>query len=108
MQKTDDPMSLRLGIDSIYITDGVRSSCFRRKWPTKPAGTPRSFSAIAAAKGAVVGCRKKKGVEVYLFARGLRCRGIRSESNHKHNAAIYTLYFIRVPAGFNHRGHRGH
>jgi len=70
MQKTDDPMSLRLGIDGIYITDGVRSGCFLPQVADETGWDTEEFLGYCCTHKAGLpwDAWKKKGVEVYLFS----------------------------------------
>ncbi len=70
MQKTDDPLSLRLGIDGIYITDGVRSGCFLPQVATETGWTKEEFlgSCCTHKAGLPWDGWKKRGVETYLFS----------------------------------------
>jgi AmmeMemoRadiSam system protein A len=70
MQKTDDPMSLRLGIDGIYITDGVRSGCFLPQVATETGWNTEEFLGYCCAHKAGLpwDAWKKPGVETYLFS----------------------------------------
>lgn len=43
LKKTDDPLSLRLGIDGIYITHGHKSGCFLPQVATETGWTQRQF-----------------------------------------------------------------
>jgi uncharacterized protein len=70
MQKTDDPMSLRLGTDGIYITDGARSGCFLPQVATETGWSKEEFLGYCCAHKAGLPWDgwKKKGVETYLFS----------------------------------------
>lgn len=70
MQKTDDPMRLRLGIDGIYITDGVRSGCFLPQVADETGWDTEEFLGYCCTHKAGLpwDAWKKKGVEVYLFS----------------------------------------
>lgn len=70
MQKTDDPLSLRLGTDGIYITDGRRSGCFLPQVATETGWNKEEFLGFCCAHkaGLSYDAWKKPGVEVYLFS----------------------------------------
>jgi len=70
MQKTDDPLSLRLGIDGIYITDGRRSGCFLPQVATETGWSKEEFlgSCCTHKAGLAWDAWKKPGVETYLFS----------------------------------------
>ena len=69
MVKTDDPLSLRLGVDGIYITDGRRSGCFLPQVATETGWSVEDFLGYCCAHKA--GLRsdawKDSGIEVCLF-----------------------------------------
>jgi len=69
MVKTDDPLSLRLGVDGIYITDGVRSGCFLPQVATETGWDAEEFLGYCCAHkaGLSFDAWKSAGVEVYLF-----------------------------------------
>lgn len=69
LKKTDDPMSLRLGIDGIYITDGRRSGCFLPQVATETGWTKEEFLGYCCAHkaGLPFDGWKRPGVQVYLF-----------------------------------------
>jgi AmmeMemoRadiSam system protein A len=70
MVKTDDPLSLRLGIDGIYITDGKRSGCFLPQVATETGwdeGDFLSFCCAHKAGFAPDAWKRDPDVEVYLF-----------------------------------------
>lgn len=70
MQKTDDPMSLRLGVDGIYITDGRRSGCFLPQVADETGWSKEEFLGYCCAHKAGLDwdAWKKSGVETYLFS----------------------------------------
>ena len=70
MQKTDDPLSLRLGIDGIYITDGRRSGCFLPQVATETGWSKEEFLGYCCAHkaGLAWDAWKKANIEVYLFS----------------------------------------
>ena len=69
MVKTDDPLSLRLGIDGIYITDGRASGCFLPQVATETGWNAEEFLSFCCGEkaGLAPDAWKKKNVEVYLF-----------------------------------------
>lgn len=69
MVKTDDPQSLRPGIDGIYITDGVRSGCFLPQVATETGWEAEEFLSYCCAHkaGLRADAWKDPDVEVYLF-----------------------------------------
>lgn len=70
MVKTDDPLSLRLGIDGIYIVKGGRSGCFLPQVATETGWDEVDFlSYCCAHKGGLKpdAWRNDPAVEVYLF-----------------------------------------
>jgi len=70
MKKTDDPLSLRLGTDGIYITDGRRSGCFLPQVATETGWSKEEFLGYCCAHkaGLPYDAWKKPGVEVFLFS----------------------------------------
>ncbi len=70
MQKTDDPLRLRLGIDGIYITDGRRSGCFLPQVATETGWSKEEFLGYCCAHkaGLAYDAWKRPGTEVYLFS----------------------------------------
>ena len=70
MKRTDDPLSLRLGVDGIYIVKGARSGCFLPQVATETGWNAEEFLAYC--------CTHKAGLEpdawrdpeteVYLFS----------------------------------------
>ncbi len=69
MVKTDDPLSLRLGVDGIYITDGRTSGCFLPQVATETGWSVDEFLSYCCAHkaGLAPDAWKDAGVEVYLF-----------------------------------------
>ena len=69
LQRTDDPLSLRLGIDGIYIVKGRSSGCFLPQVATETGWTKEEFLSYCCSHKA--GLRpdawKDKTTEVYLF-----------------------------------------
>ena len=70
MEKTDDPLSLRLGVDGIYITDGRVSGCFLPQVATETGWDEEDFLSFCCAHKAGLApdaWKTDPGVEVYLF-----------------------------------------
>ena len=69
MVKTDEPENLRLGVDGIYITDGVRSGCFLPQVATETGWSVEEFLGYCCAHkaGLKADAWKDADVEVYLF-----------------------------------------
>ena len=70
MKKTDDPLSLRLGVDGIYITDGRSSGCFLPQVATETGWNEEDFLSFCCAHKAGLAPDAWKtdlDVEVYLF-----------------------------------------
>ena len=69
MVKTDEPENLRLGVDGIYITDGVRSGCFLPQVATETGWSVEEFLGYCCEHKAGLGfdAWKDADVEVYLF-----------------------------------------
>ena len=70
MARTDDPLSLRLGIDGIYITDGRRSGCFLPQVADETGWDAEAFLNFCCAHKAGLKADAWKtdpDVEVYLF-----------------------------------------
>ena len=69
LQRTDDPLSLRLGIDGIYIKKGYASGCFLPQVATETGWDKEEFLSYCCAHKA--GLRpdawKDPQTEVYLF-----------------------------------------
>jgi AmmeMemoRadiSam system protein A len=70
MVKTDDPLSLRLGVDGIYIVKGRRSGCFLPQVATETGWDEVDFLSYCCAHKAGLApdaWRNDPAVEVYLF-----------------------------------------
>ena len=69
MVKTDDPLSLRLGIDGIYITDGRTSGCFLPQVATETGWSVEEFLSYCCAHkaGLAADAWKRAETDVYLF-----------------------------------------
>ncbi len=69
MVKTDDPLSLRLGVDGIYITDGRSSGCFLPQVATETGWTAEEFLSYCCGHkaGLAADAWSDPEVEVYLF-----------------------------------------
>lgn len=69
MVKTDDPLSLRLGVDGIYITDGIRSGCFLPQVATETGWSVEEFLSYCCGHkaGLDVDAWNEPGVDVFLF-----------------------------------------
>ncbi len=69
LKKTDDPLSLRLGIDGIYIVKGYASGCFLPQVATETGWSKEEFlsNCCEHKAGIRADAWKKKDVEVYLF-----------------------------------------
>ncbi|OQY07947.1 MAG: hypothetical protein B6I25_00245 [Planctomycetales bacterium 4572_13] len=70
MVKADDPLSLRLGVDGIYITDGRTSGCFLPQVATETGWDEEDFLSFCCAHKAGLAPDAWKTdpcVEVYLF-----------------------------------------
>jgi AmmeMemoRadiSam system protein A len=69
LKKTDDPLSLRLGIDGIYITQGDKSGCFLPQVATETGWTIREFLSQCCAHKAHLPANAWQSPEtdVYLF-----------------------------------------
>jgi AmmeMemoRadiSam system protein A len=70
MTKTDDPLSLRPGVDGIYITDGRQSGCFLPQVATETGWDAEDFLSFCCAHKAGLAADAWKtdpDVEVYLF-----------------------------------------
>lgn len=70
LQKTDDPLSLRLGIDGIYIRRGRASGCFLPQVATETGWGKEEFLSYCCAHkaGLAPDAWKDPDTEVYLFA----------------------------------------
>ncbi|MEN8128060.1 MAG: AmmeMemoRadiSam system protein A [Planctomycetota bacterium] len=70
MEKTDDPLSLRLGVDGIYITDGRVSGCFLPQVAGETGWNKEDFLGFCCAHKAGLApdaWKTDPNVEVYLF-----------------------------------------
>ncbi len=69
LKKTDDPLSLRLGIDGIYITCGQRSGCFLPQVATETGWNEREFLTNCCVHKAGLGpdAWEKSDTDVCLF-----------------------------------------
>ncbi len=69
LKKTDDPLSLRLGIDGIYIRKGCTSGCFLPQVATETGWTKEEFLSYCCAHkaGLAADAWKDPKTEVYLF-----------------------------------------
>ncbi|MDH4203061.1 MAG: AmmeMemoRadiSam system protein A [Phycisphaerae bacterium] len=70
MVKTDDPLSLRLGTDGIYITNGRTSGCFLPQVATETGWDEVDFLSYCCAHKAGLPAdawKNNPDVEVYLF-----------------------------------------
>ena len=70
MVKTDDPLSLRPGIDGIYIVKGARSGCFLPQVATETGWDAESFLSYCCVHKAGLApdaWKTDDTVEVYLF-----------------------------------------
>ncbi|MCI0499991.1 MAG: AmmeMemoRadiSam system protein A [Planctomycetales bacterium] len=71
LEKTDDPLGLRLGIDGIYITDGFRSGCFLPQVAAETGWSAEEFLSYCCAHKAGLRADAWKTdpeVETYLFS----------------------------------------
>jgi AmmeMemoRadiSam system protein A len=69
LQRTDNPLSLRLGVDGIYIKRGWASGCFLPQVATETGWSKEEFLSYCCAHKAGIApdAWKKPGTEVYLF-----------------------------------------
>lgn len=69
MTQTDDPMSLRLGIDGIYIKNGFQSGCFLPQVATETGWSKEEFLGYCCGHKAGLAPEgwKDPDTEVYLF-----------------------------------------
>jgi AmmeMemoRadiSam system protein A len=70
LEKTDDPLSLRLGIDGIYIKKGGASGCFLPQVATETGWSKEEFLSYCSAHkaGLAADAWKDPETEVYLFS----------------------------------------
>jgi len=69
LQKADDPLSLRLGVDGIYIKRGGASGCFLPQVATETGWSKEEFLSYCCAHkaGLLADAWKEAETEVYLF-----------------------------------------
>lgn len=69
LKKTSDPLSLRLGIDGIYIKKGIRTGCFLPQVATETGWSAEEFLSYCCGHkaGLPPDAWKDKDTEVYLF-----------------------------------------
>ena len=69
LQRTDDPLSLRLGVDGIYIKRGRASGCFLPQVATETGWSKEEFLSYCCAHkaGMSADAWKDPSTEVYLF-----------------------------------------
>lgn len=69
LKRTDDPMSLRLGVDGIYIKKGRLSGCFLPQVATETGWSKEDFLSYCCAHkaGLAADAWKDPATEVYLF-----------------------------------------
>ncbi len=69
LQKTDDPLSLRLGVDGIYIKKGCTSGCFLPQVAEEAGWSKEEFLSHCCAHkaGLAPNAWKDPDTEVYLF-----------------------------------------
>jgi AmmeMemoRadiSam system protein A len=69
LQRTDDPMSLRLGVDGIYIKKGRASGCFLPQVAEETGWSKKEFLSYCCAHkaGLPSDAWKEPETEVYLF-----------------------------------------
>lgn len=69
LEKTDDPLSLRLGVDGIYIKRGVTSGCFLPQVATETGWTKEQFlsQCCAGKAGLPADAWRDPKTDVYLF-----------------------------------------
>lgn len=70
LERTDDPLSLRLGVDGIYITKGHASGCFLPQVATETGWTKEEFLGYCCSHkaGLAEDAWKDPDTEVYLFS----------------------------------------
>jgi uncharacterized protein len=70
LQKTDDPLSLRLGVDGIYIKRGCASGCFLPQVATEAGWNKKEFLSYCCTHkaGLPADAWKDPKTEVYLFS----------------------------------------
>jgi AmmeMemoRadiSam system protein A len=69
LQQTDDPLSLRLGVDGIYIKKGRASGCFLPQVATETGWSKEEFLSYCCAHkaGLAADAWRDPDTEVYLF-----------------------------------------
>jgi AmmeMemoRadiSam system protein A len=69
LQKTDNPLSLRLGIDGIYIKKGYHSGCFLPQVATETGWNKQQFLSFCCSHkaGLSPNAWKDKDTDVFLF-----------------------------------------
>ncbi len=69
LQRTDDPLSLQLGVDGIYIKKGRASGCFLPQVATETGWSKEEFLSYCCAHkaGLAADAWKDPDTEVYLF-----------------------------------------
>lgn len=69
LKKTDDPLSLRLGIDGIYIKKGFASGCFLPQVATETGWNKEEFLSYCCSHkaGLAADAWKEPETQVYLF-----------------------------------------
>lgn len=69
LKKTDDPLSLRLGVDGIYIKKGCTSGCFLPQVATETGWTKEQFLSYCCSHkaGLPSDAWKDRSTEVFLF-----------------------------------------
>ena len=69
LKKTDDPLSLRLGVDGIYIKSGCTAGCFLPQVATETGWSKEQFLSYCCAHkaGLSADAWKDPKTEVYLF-----------------------------------------
>jgi AmmeMemoRadiSam system protein A len=70
LKKTDDPLSLRLGVDGIYIKRGCASGCFLPQVATETGWSKKEFLSYCCAHkaGLPADAWKDPKTDVYLFS----------------------------------------
>jgi uncharacterized protein (TIGR00296 family) len=70
LQKTDDPLSLRLGVDGIYIKRGRASGCFLPQVATESGWSREEFLSYCCSHkaGLESDAWRDPQTEVYLFS----------------------------------------
>ena len=70
LERTDDPLALRLGVDGIYIKRGTATGCFLPQVATESGWSKEEFLSYCCAHkaGLAADAWKDKETEVYLFS----------------------------------------